>query len=168
VKRSASPSELVDQADEVDRVEVEDGRLRRRTARPGTRPVTGEREHVLDAERLEVLERFPESGTVLADARDVHVGREAPSPRGGAHPRRVVPHRATGVARDAAGDHVGDSRQARGHLEELRLPLEPGGDELDDKAEAAGAERLGQGVRGHGPLRRGDHAAILSDLVRRA
>ena len=167
VEGPAGPAQLVDQPDQVDRVEVEDRRLGRGPARPRPRPVAGEREDVLDAERLEVLQRLPEARAVLADARDVDVGREPPRPRGGAHPHRVVAHRAAGVARDAAGDDVGHPRQPRGHLEELRLALEPGGDQLDHVAEAAGAERLGQRVRRPGRRRCGAHQdPSLSDGLR--
>ena len=155
VKGPAGAAQLVDHPDQLDRVDVEDRGLRGRAARAGSRPVAGQGEDVLDPERLEVLQRLAEARAVLADARDVHVGREPAGPRRGAHPHRVVAHRAAGVARDAPGDDVGHARQPRGHLEELGLALEAGGDELDDVAEATRAEGVGQRVRRHGPSRPG-------------
>src|SRR5262249_30546315 len=79
-----------------------------------------------------------------AHAGHVDVGREPPGPGGGADPDRVVADGAPRVAGDAAGHDIGQTGEARSHLEELGLAAEGRGDQLHDVAEAAALERRRQ------------------------
>ena len=148
VKGVAAASSLVDQADELDRVEIE-----HRGLVGGARVVAGQREDVFEVERVHVVQGLGELAAVLADARQVNVGRQAARARGRGDPQRIVTDRSARVAGDAAGDDGGDPRQPRRHLQQARLTSQCRGDELHDVAEAARRQGVAERV-GHLPSSR--------------
>src|SRR5205085_2943645 len=107
----------------------------------GRRIVACEREDVLDAERVKIVEALAQRDAVVGDAREMDVGGEAARARRGADTDGIVTHRAARVAGDRAGDDLGQAREARRDVEQTRFAREAGGDELDDVAEALLAQR---------------------------
>ena len=146
VERRARPTQAGDQRDELDGVDVVDGRGPV-LADGRRRPVARHREDVLDAERRRVFEQLAEAVPVEADAGDVEARGEAARAGGGADAEGVVPGGAAGVGGDAARDDAGHPRQPGGDLEQPRLAGEPARHQLDQVAEAPRRERRPERVR---------------------
>ena len=143
VKGYAAPAPLVDESHELDGVEVEHRRLI-----AGAGVVAGQREHVLERERVHVVQALGEPKTILAHARQMDIGRQAACSRRRRDPQGIVAHRPARVAGDAAGHDRRNASQARGGFEQPRLACQRRGDELDDIAESPRRQRVAQRV-GH-------------------
>src|SRR4029079_15748844 len=111
--------------------------VRRRGFRSGV-PVASQREGVVETEGAHLAQRLPYRDAIAVHAGQMDIGLHPTGAYGGTDAQRILAALAIGIARDAAGDDLGDGGEFRPDLEHLRLALRAGDDDLDDDRERPG------------------------------